>query len=67
MLTVTSKRKRSPGLDGDEESCESEKTVSKKKKRSCVQEEREEQVKDKLREKHGTCYIVQCNYAYGAR
>jgi len=30
-----------------------------KKKRSCAQEEREEQVKDtidKLREKHGTCY-----------
>ena len=33
--SVTSKRKRSPGLDGnktDEESCESEKTVLKKKK-----------------------------------
>ena len=60
--SVTSKRKRSPGLDGnetDEENCESEKTVSKKKRRSCAQEEREEQVKDtidKLREKHGTHY-----------
>ena len=60
--SVTGKRKRSPGLDGnetDEESCESEKTVSKKKKRSCAQDEREEQVKDtidKLREKHGTRY-----------
>jgi len=49
-------------LDGkgtDEESCESEKMVSKKKKRLCAQEEREEQVKDtidKLREKHGTRY-----------
>ena len=60
--SVASKRKWSPGLDGnetDEESCEPEKTVSKKKKRSCAQEEREEQVKDtvdKLREKHGTRY-----------
>ena len=47
------------GNETDEESCESEKTVSKKKKRSCAQEEREEQVKDtidKLREKHGTRY-----------
>ena len=46
-------------MDGnktDEESCESEKTVSQKKKRSCAQEEREEQVKDKLREKHGIRY-----------
>ena len=62
MLTVASKRKRSPGLDGnetDEESCESAETVSKKKQRSCAQEEKEEQVKDtvdKLREKHGTRY-----------
>ena len=64
MLTLwqANKRKRSSGLDGNEtdvESCESEKTVSKKKKQSCAQEEREEQVKDtvdKLREKHGTCY-----------
>lgn len=60
--SVTSKRMWSPGLDGngtDEESCESEKTVSKKKQRLCAQEEREEQVKDtvdKLREKHGTRY-----------
>ena len=60
--SVTSKRKRSPGLDGnetDEESCESEKTVPKRKKRSCAQDVREEQVKDtidKLREKHGTRY-----------
>ena len=41
--SVASKRKRTPGLDGnetDEESCESEKTVSKKKKRSCAQDER---------------------------
>ena len=57
--SVASKRKRTPGLDGnetDEESCESEKTVS-KKKQSCAQDEREEQVKDtidKLGEKHGT-------------
>ena len=57
--SVTSKRKQSPGLDGnetDEESRESEKTVS-KKKQSCAQDEREEQVKDtidKLGEKHGT-------------
>ena len=57
--SVTSKRKRSPGLDGnetDEESCESDKTVSKKKKRSCSQDEREEQVKDTIDEKHGTRY-----------
>lgn len=59
---VTSKRKWSPGLDGngtDEESCESEKKRCQKKKRLCAQEEREEQVKDtidKLREKHGTRY-----------
>ena len=58
--SVASKRKRTPGLDGnetDEESCESEKTVSKKKQQSCAQDEREEQVKDtidKLGEKHGT-------------
>ena len=40
--SVTSKRKQSPGLDGnetDEESRESEKTVS-KKKQSCAQDER---------------------------
>ena len=55
------------GNETDEESCESEKTVSKKNKQSCAQDEREEQVKDtidKLREKH---VIVQCNYAYEAR
>ena len=37
--SATSKRKRSPVLDGnetDEESCESEKRVSKKKKQSCA-------------------------------
>ena len=49
--SVTSKRKRSPGLDGnetDEENCESEETVSRKKKRSCAQDEREEQVKNTI-------------------
>lgn len=60
--SATSKRKRSPVLDGNEtveESCESEKRVSKKKKQTCAQDKREEQVKDttdKLREKHGIRY-----------
>ena len=69
--SVASKRKRSPGLDGnetDEESCESEKTVSKKKKRSCAQEEREEQVKDTVDKLRNMAPVtVQCNYAYRAK
>ena len=70
--SVTSKRKRSPVLDGnktDEKSCESEKTMSKMKKQPCAQDEREEQVKDtidKLRENHGIV-ITQCYFAYGAK
>ena len=41
--SVTSKRKQSSVLDGNEtneDSCESEKAVSKMKKRSCAQNER---------------------------
>ena len=61
--SVTSKRKHSSTLDGNEineDSCESEKAVSKMKRRSCAQNEREEQVKDtidKLGENHGTVII----------
>ena len=49
--SVTSKRKRSSVLDENEtgeDSCESEKAVSKMKKHSCAQDEREEQINDTI-------------------